>query len=52
MFNQEFMMDQLLHDFSADLQGHQRAVCLSLYQPTHRAMSGRQQDALHPVRPA
>lgn len=39
-------MDQLLHDFSADLQGHQRAVCLSLYQPTHRAMSGRQQDAL------
>ncbi|HMN21223.1 MAG TPA: hypothetical protein PKA16_07500 [Ottowia sp.] len=39
-------MNRLLQDFSARLQGHQDAVCLSLYQPTHRAMAGRQQDAL------
>ncbi|HRQ03546.1 MAG TPA: hypothetical protein PK606_11905 [Ottowia sp.] len=40
------MMDRLLQDFSAELQAHQGAPCLSLYQPTHRAMAGRQQDAL------
>lgn len=39
-------MDRLLQDFSAELQAHQGAPCLSLYQPTHRAMAGRQQDAL------
>ena len=39
-------MDRLLRDFSSNLQGHQGAPCLSLYQGTHRAMAGRQQDAL------
>lgn len=39
-------MDRLLQDFISNLQGAQGDVHLSLYQPTHRAMPGRREDAL------
>lgn len=36
----------LSHDFTADLLEARSHPCLSLYQPTHRPMAGRRQDAL------
>lgn len=39
-------MNQLAQDFSAGLLDGQSGPCLSLYQPTHRASAGRQEDSL------
>lgn len=38
--------DALSHDFTAELLEAGSRPCLSLYQPTHRPMSGRRQDTL------
>lgn len=39
-------MNQLVQDFAAGLLDRQSGPCLSLYQPTHRASAGRQEDGL------
>jgi hypothetical protein len=39
-------MDQISRDFAAGLFEREGGPCLSLYQPTHRSTTGRQEDAI------